>query len=187
MPTLRRLAATELMSFSLIHDLKSLTAKAADTPGGKTRALCQIQIKDKLFKSRSFSPSLTRFSLKRLLRIEADILPLASRMPVSMASLLRSDSVNPLRNSSSYRGTGRSTKGGQGRKNKKHSCDPNQSGHFLWPRDNSSTLLANNWETICFIICFSRFHKAWLNGEKKFYSSSTAAQSNWLIKQIFND
>lgn len=33
MPTLRRLAATELMSFSLIHDLNSLTAKAADTPG----------------------------------------------------------------------------------------------------------------------------------------------------------
>lgn len=38
------------------------------------------------------------------------MLPLASRMPVSMASLLRSDSVNPLRNSSSYRGTGRSKK-----------------------------------------------------------------------------
>lgn len=31
------------------------------------------------------------------------MLPLASRMPVSMASLLRSDSVNPFRNSSSYR------------------------------------------------------------------------------------
>lgn len=35
MPTLRRLAATELMSFSLIHDLNSLTAKAADTPEQK--------------------------------------------------------------------------------------------------------------------------------------------------------
>lgn len=32
MPTLRRLPATELMSLSLIHDLNSLTAKAADTP-----------------------------------------------------------------------------------------------------------------------------------------------------------
>lgn len=32
MPTLRRLAATELMSLSLIQDLNSLTAKAADTP-----------------------------------------------------------------------------------------------------------------------------------------------------------
>lgn len=31
------------------------------------------------------------------------MLPLASRMPVSMASLLRSDSVNPFRNSSSYK------------------------------------------------------------------------------------
>ncbi len=35
MPTLRRLAATELISFSLIHDLNSLTAKAADTPEQK--------------------------------------------------------------------------------------------------------------------------------------------------------
>ncbi len=42
--------------------------------------------------------------MKRLFRMEADMLPLASRMPVSMASLLRSDSVNPLRNSSNYRG-----------------------------------------------------------------------------------
>lgn len=50
------------------------------------------------------SPSLTRFSLKRLFRMEADMLPLASRMPASMASLLRSDSVNPLRNSSNCRG-----------------------------------------------------------------------------------
>lgn len=49
------------------------------------------------------SPSLTRFSLNRLFRMEADKLPLASRMPVSMASLLRSDSVNPFRNSSNYR------------------------------------------------------------------------------------
>ena len=32
MLTLRRLPATELMSFSLIQDLNSLTAKAADTP-----------------------------------------------------------------------------------------------------------------------------------------------------------
>lgn len=48
-------------------------------------------------------PSFTRFSLKRLLRIDADILPLASRMPVSMASLFRSDSVKPFKNSSSYR------------------------------------------------------------------------------------
>lgn len=31
------------------------------------------------------------------------MLPLASRMPVSMASLLRSDSVNPFRNSSNYK------------------------------------------------------------------------------------
>lgn len=38
MPTLRRLAATELMSFSLIHDLNSLTAKAADTPDGKRKS-----------------------------------------------------------------------------------------------------------------------------------------------------
>lgn len=35
MPTLRRLTAIELMSFSLIHDLKSLTAKAADTPADR--------------------------------------------------------------------------------------------------------------------------------------------------------
>lgn len=49
------------------------------------------------------SPSLTRFSLKRLFRMEADKLPLASRIPVSMASLLRSDSVNPFRNSSNWR------------------------------------------------------------------------------------
>lgn len=34
--------------------------------------------------------------------MDADIFPLASRMPVSMASLLRSDSVKPFRNSSSY-------------------------------------------------------------------------------------
>lgn len=47
-------------------------------------------------------PSLTRFSLKRLLRMEADRFPLASRMPVSMASLLRSDSVKPFRNSSNW-------------------------------------------------------------------------------------
>lgn len=47
-------------------------------------------------------PSLTRFSLKRLLRMEAEMFPLASRMPVSMASLLRSDSVKPFKNSSSY-------------------------------------------------------------------------------------
>lgn len=31
------------------------------------------------------------------------MLPLANRMPVSMASLLRSDSVNPFRNSSNYK------------------------------------------------------------------------------------
>lgn len=45
MPTLRRLAATQLMSFSLIHDLNSLTAKAADTPGGETRTHSQAKIK----------------------------------------------------------------------------------------------------------------------------------------------
>lgn len=33
--------------------------------------------------------------------MDAEILPLASRIPVSMASLLRSDSVKPLRNNSS--------------------------------------------------------------------------------------
>lgn len=48
-------------------------------------------------------PSFTRFSLKRLLRMDAEMLPLASRIPVSMASLVRSDSVKPLRNSSSCR------------------------------------------------------------------------------------
>lgn len=37
MPTLRRLAETELMSFSLIQDLNSFTAKAADTPAIKPR------------------------------------------------------------------------------------------------------------------------------------------------------
>lgn len=46
MPTLRKLAATELMSFSLIHDLNSLTAKAAETPGGETKAPCQAKIKN---------------------------------------------------------------------------------------------------------------------------------------------
>lgn len=48
-------------------------------------------------------PSLTRFSLKRLLRMDAEMFPLANRMPVSMASLLRSDSVKPFKNSSSCR------------------------------------------------------------------------------------
>lgn len=48
-------------------------------------------------------PSFTRFSLKRLLRMDAEMLPLASRIPVNMASLVRSDSVKPLRNSSSCR------------------------------------------------------------------------------------
>ncbi len=33
--------------------------------------------------------------------MEADILPLASRIPVSMANLFLSDSVNPFKNSSS--------------------------------------------------------------------------------------
>lgn len=33
--------------------------------------------------------------------MDAEMFPLASRIPVSMASLLRSDSVKPLRNSSS--------------------------------------------------------------------------------------
>lgn len=53
------------------------------------------------YKVENCVPSLTRFSLKRLLRMDAERLPLASRIPVSMASLLRSDSVKPLRNSSS--------------------------------------------------------------------------------------
>lgn len=35
MPTLRRLPATEFMSFSAIHDLNSLTAKAAETPAAR--------------------------------------------------------------------------------------------------------------------------------------------------------
>jgi hypothetical protein len=35
MLTFRRLAATALMSFSFIHDLKSFTAKAAETPERK--------------------------------------------------------------------------------------------------------------------------------------------------------
>lgn len=48
------------------------------------------------------------------------MLPLSSRMPVSMASLLRSDSVNPLRKSSSYRGTGRSKKEGKEKRKKKN-------------------------------------------------------------------
>lgn len=48
-------------------------------------------------------PSFARFSLKRLLRMDAEMLPLASRIPVNMASLVRSDSVKPLRNSSSCR------------------------------------------------------------------------------------
>lgn len=48
-------------------------------------------------------PSFTRFSLKRLLRMDAEMLPLASRIPVNMASLVRSDSVKPFRNSSSCR------------------------------------------------------------------------------------
>ena len=112
MPTLRRLAATELISFSLIHDLKSLTAKAADTPEQTHPGTYQSCVAptashtDKLGgeKRRCRSPSLTRFSLKRLFRMEADMLPLASRMPVSMASLLRSDSVNPFRNSSNCGG-----------------------------------------------------------------------------------
>lgn len=48
-------------------------------------------------------PSFTRFSLKRLLRMDAEMLPLASRIPANMASLERSDSMKPLRNSSSCR------------------------------------------------------------------------------------
>lgn len=43
MPTLRRLPATELMSFSLIHDLNSLTAKAAETPVNKEAGKSQTQ------------------------------------------------------------------------------------------------------------------------------------------------
>lgn len=83
------------------------------------------------------------------------MLPLASRMPVSMASLLRSDSVNPLRNSSSYRGTGRSKKRrkGEKKKEKTHSCDLNQSGHFCcdrgtipvlyWPTTGEQSVLSS--------------------------------------------
>ncbi len=44
MPTLRRLAATELMSFSWIQDLNSFTAKAAETPADKTPMTSQIQL-----------------------------------------------------------------------------------------------------------------------------------------------
>lgn len=38
--------------------------------------------------------------------------PLASRMPVSMASLFRSDSVKPFKNSSSYGTRGGGVRGG---------------------------------------------------------------------------
>lgn len=72
----------------------------------------QFTVKEKTFGERAQRrtyeaerevPSFTRFSLKRLLRMDAEMLPLASRIPVNMASLLRSDSVKPLRNSSSCR------------------------------------------------------------------------------------
>lgn len=43
--TLRRLTATALMSFSFIHDLKSLTAKAAETPVKQKPYITEIQNK----------------------------------------------------------------------------------------------------------------------------------------------
>lgn len=47
MPTLRRLPATELMSFSLIHDLNSLTAKAAETPGQRWQDRLELLLNTK--------------------------------------------------------------------------------------------------------------------------------------------
>lgn len=43
--TLRRLTATALMSFSFIHDLKSLTANAAETPVKQEQYITEIQSK----------------------------------------------------------------------------------------------------------------------------------------------
>lgn len=57
------------------------------------------------------------------------MLPLASRMPVSMASLLRSDSVNPFRNSSNYKEKADKFNACLSFKNK------NNCGHIYIPRD----------------------------------------------------
>lgn len=71
MPTLRRLAATEFMSFSLIHDLNSLTAKAADTPGEERKTLRQTQKKKFQRKKKKFSQQVLLTFLDKVLIEEA--------------------------------------------------------------------------------------------------------------------
>lgn len=46
MPTFRRLAATELMSFSESQDLKSFTAKDAETPEQMQKIWSQLLLTD---------------------------------------------------------------------------------------------------------------------------------------------
>lgn len=46
MPTFRRLAARELMSFSESQDLKSFTAKDAETPEQMHKNVSQLSITD---------------------------------------------------------------------------------------------------------------------------------------------
>lgn len=120
-----RADVTALASFSAIQALNIFTAKEADIPtkqraGEKKHRLrnqflkyshefatyanqFQILFKRKKTKQKH-KPSLTRLSLKRLVRIGGGSVPLANRMPVSMASLVCSDSVNAFRKRRSYAG-----------------------------------------------------------------------------------
>lgn len=55
-------------------------------------------------KAECHKPSFTMLSLKRLVRMAGSSVPVASRMPVSMASLACSDSVKAFRKRSSCPG-----------------------------------------------------------------------------------
>lgn len=78
------------------------------------------------------TPSLTTLSLKRLLRIGGGSVPLARRMPVSMASLVCSDSLKPFRNSRSY--TGNDTQADR---------DEDDNNMMLWLQQASSLGIRN--------------------------------------------
>lgn len=98
MPTLRRLAATELMSFSLIHDLNSLTAKAADTPEQKRKdkfsfccTLTEYMVKTNLLQE-TLTASWDRlnFRLMPLHGLHKETRPLVRTLAISIWLFLRS-------------------------------------------------------------------------------------------------
>ena len=95
--TLAQLAVHQVLHSRTLGSSNMQVLTWVSMPGQNSHALAQHWMKT--YENYTL-PSFTRFSLKRLLRIRPDMFPLAKRIPVSIASLLRSDSVNPFKNSS---------------------------------------------------------------------------------------